>query len=80
MTTLYETRIKSLVVAPVGQPMFSEKATEISVDDEASGEFVKVKQCHDQANTGEILLEPGAELEAVFAAVMTIAAQCRDYE
>lgn len=79
MTTQYETRIKALVVAPVGEPIFSEKATEISVDDEASGEFVKISQSYDQAKNGEIILDPGPELEAVFAAVLTLAAQCRDY-
>lgn len=40
----YETRITRLIVAPVGDPVFSEQATTIEIDDEAGGEFVVVKQ------------------------------------
>ena len=78
MTTRYETRIKTVIVAPVGEPLFSEKATEISIDDEASGEFIVIRQ-NQSAGSGEIQIDPGEELEQVFAAVLMLAAQCRDY-
>jgi hypothetical protein len=42
--TVYLTRIASLVVLPEGEPLYSERATTISLDDEAAGEFVVVKQ------------------------------------
>jgi hypothetical protein len=40
----YETRIIKVVVAPEGQPIFSEQATTIEIDDEAAGEYVRICQ------------------------------------
>lgn len=73
----YEIRIKSLIVAPVCEPIFSEKATEISIDDESGGEFIVIRQAFDHAQNGEIRINPGDELEQIFAAVLTLAKQCR---
>lgn len=40
----YNSRITQITVLPVGDPIYSEKATVISIDDEAMGEFVTIKQ------------------------------------
>ena len=40
----YTSRITQITVLPVGEPIFSEKATVISIDDESGGEFITVKQ------------------------------------
>jgi len=40
----YETRITRLSVIPREEPIFSEQATHIAIEDEAAGEFVKVSQ------------------------------------
>lgn len=40
----YTSRITQITVLPVGEPIFSEKATIVSIDDEAGGEFITVKQ------------------------------------
>lgn len=40
----YHTIVGSLIVKPVKDPIFSEMATTISVEDEAAGEFVRVAQ------------------------------------
>ena len=40
----YETRIIKIVVAPEGQPIFGEQATTIEIDDEAAGEYVRIRQ------------------------------------
>ena len=40
----YTSRITQITVLPVGEPIFSERATVISIDDEAAGEFITVKQ------------------------------------
>ena len=40
----YETRIIRVVVAPKGEPIWSEQATTIEIADDAAGEFVKVTQ------------------------------------
>lgn len=49
----YETKILSLVVKPVGGPIFSEQATVISIDDEAAGEFLKLTQHKGRMGSGE---------------------------
>ena len=40
----YRKRIKAIVVFPEGEPIFSELATTIEIDDESGGEFVVVSQ------------------------------------
>lgn len=40
----YTSRITQITILPVGEPIFSEKATVISIDDESGGEFITVKQ------------------------------------
>lgn len=72
----YETRIKTIVVAPVGEPMFSEHATEISIDDEGAGEYVTITQYHG-GECQTILLSPGSDLELVLCAVRRLAKTCR---
>lgn len=40
----YDVRTTQKTILPVGDPIFSEAATTISIDDEAAGEFLIVKQ------------------------------------
>ena len=44
MSDKYETRVTRVTVLPEGEPIFSERATHIEIEDEASGDFVKVSQ------------------------------------
>jgi len=46
----YETMVSGYLVLPKGEPIYSEQATMIQLEDEAAGLFVVVKQC---PNTGE---------------------------
>lgn len=39
-----ETRITSLIVLPEGEPIFSERATIVRIEDEAGGEYIVVSQ------------------------------------
>ncbi len=39
-----ETKIYSLIVKPKGEPLFSEQATKIGVEDEAGGVFFVIEQ------------------------------------
>lgn len=50
----YETRTTCLVVAPKGEPIFSETATHVRIADEAGGEFVEVEQ----SASGKIQINP----------------------
>lgn len=38
------TRITQLTVAPIGAPIFDERATKIEIADEAGGEFIELVQ------------------------------------
>lgn len=40
----YETKIVSVMVVPIGEPIFSELATTITVENEGAGEFLVVSQ------------------------------------
>ena len=40
----YTSRITQITVLPVGEAIFSEKATVISIDDESGGEYIVVRQ------------------------------------
>ncbi len=74
--TEYETRVTALTVAPKGEPTFSERATVISINDEAAGEFVEISQ---PALDGlkKIALDCD-EWPAIRDAVDRLIAECRD--
>ena len=40
----YEIQTLSLIVKPKGEPIFSERATTVTREDEAAGEFVAISQ------------------------------------
>lgn len=61
MSREYETRIVRLLVAPKADPIFSELATTITIEDEAAGEYVEVEQeggSTDLAGRRVILITP----------------------
>lgn len=73
-------RTTRIVVLPPGEPLFSELATEIEIQDEAGGEFVVVRQCRDTADkAGEIKVDP-EEWPELRAAVDRMVAQCQPEE
>ena len=53
----YETRITRLTVAPSDEPIFSEQATHIELDDEAGGEFVVLKQQREGENNNTVAFD-----------------------
>lgn len=51
-------RPTQLTVVPEGEPIFSERAFVVQIEDEAGGEFLSI-QCHDdQCANGQIRLDP----------------------
>lgn len=50
------TIIKSLMVKPIKEPIFSEMATTISIDDESAGPFVVIEQ-QGRADIGKICID-----------------------
>lgn len=49
----YEARISKVTINKPGEPLLSEMATNIEIDDEGGGEFLKVSQ-----STGSVLITP----------------------
>ena len=62
------TRITRLTVLEKGEPLFSEKATHIELDDEAAGELILIRQTHDSIQPGTISVDP-TEWKQIKAAV-----------
>lgn len=53
----FKTRVLTIAHLPAGEAIFSEYATTISIDDEAAGEFVVVKQQGDDLEPGTIKID-----------------------
>lgn len=51
----YETRVTQFTVLPMNEPIFSERATVITIEDEAAGEFISLAQSHGDAS--KVLIE-----------------------
>lgn len=71
-----KTRVTKIIVVPEGDPIFSEEATHISIEDEAAGEFVKVSQISDLSEKGIIGISP-EEWPALRNAIDAMVAACR---
>jgi hypothetical protein len=53
----YIQRTMSIMILPEGESIFCETATTIAISDDAAGEFLKITQCNDESEKGEISLE-----------------------
>jgi hypothetical protein len=53
-TLEYETRITRLTVNKTNEPIFSELATHIQIEDEAAGEFISIRQYSDHPKAGVV--------------------------
>jgi len=53
----YIQRTMSIMILPEGESIFCETATTIAISDDAAGEFLKITQCNDESEKGEIRLE-----------------------
>ena len=68
------TRVTKLTITPDGEPLFSERATDVLIDDEAAGEFVVVEQRAD--GMGKIAIDPD-EWPMIRAAINRMVKGCR---
>lgn len=69
----YETHQLSLIVKPAGEPIFSEMATTIRIEDDAGGPFIEVEQ-HGNG-LGKIAIDPD-EWEEIRNAIDQMVAAC----
>ena len=51
-------RTTRITIAPIGEPIFSDLATKVSIDVEPAGEYIKVSQQRDDAGPGQITIDP----------------------
>jgi hypothetical protein len=72
-----ETRIISIVVNKPGEPIFSETATTISIEDDAAGEYVTVCQNTDAGGDGKFSINP-EEWPAMRRAINKMIKECRN--
>jgi hypothetical protein len=72
----YIQRITQITVLPEGEAIFSEMAIEITIRDEAAGEYVSLKALNDE---GEIAIEPD-NWEAIKATVDQMIADIKKHE
>lgn len=52
----YSTRITKLTIVPKGEPIFSERATDVYIEDEAAGEFIIIEQ--HMEGYGKVAIDP----------------------
>ena len=75
----FDLRIVKLVIAPKGEPLFSEAATSVEIDDEAAGEFVKVTQQDGSMNVSKSITIDPDEWPLIRDAVNAMVGRCRDH-
>lgn len=75
MIQQYETRIVSVMVVPVGQPTYSEAATEVRIVAEVGSEYVEVEQ--EGKEVGKVCIT-SQEWPALREAIDRMIAACRE--
>lgn len=73
----HEIRVLKVVVAPAGEPIFSEMATAVEIDDEAAGEFVRVTKEGGGTELKRSIAIADDEWPALRAAIDFMIGQCR---
>lgn len=71
----YEVRTTAVIVVPKGEPIFSEAATTVRIDDEAAGEFLVLEQSDDD-RTHTVKISP-EEWPTLRDAIDRMHTQCR---
>jgi hypothetical protein len=71
----YHIITKAILVKPESEPIFSEMATTVSLDDEGAGMFVIVSQ-HGRLDMGKIVIDPG-EWPMLRAAIDQMMSACK---
>ena len=74
-TPEYEIRVRSLIVLKKGAAIFEDGATVVEIDDEAGGEFIVLRQPHEDER-GEIRIT-AEEWPTIREAIDRIAKGCR---
>jgi hypothetical protein len=77
----YTSRITQMTILPVGEPLFSDRATVVSIVDEAAGEYIQVKQQADTTSeTDQTIAFDPDEWEEVTDVVNQMFGEIRRYK
>ena len=77
----YTSRITQMTILPVGEPLFSDRATVVSIVDEAAGEYIQVKQKADTTSeTDQTIAFDPDEWEEVTDVVNQMFGEIRRYQ
>ena len=76
----YTTRTLKICILPENEPIFSEMATDIEIEDEAAGEFVKVTQHSGNIDHNKSILITSEEWPQIKAGIEMMLAECRKEE
>jgi hypothetical protein len=77
----YTSRITQMTVLAVGESLFSERATVISIEDEAAGEYIKITQQMDATfESNQTVSFDAEEWEEVTDVVNQMFGEIRRYE
>lgn len=69
-----EQRVTRVTVAPIGKPIFSDRAFRVEIDDEAGGEFVII--CANTDNGRDVAIDP-SDWPMLRAAIDQMIGECR---
>lgn len=75
-----ERRVLKVSVLPEGESLFSERSTEIEIEDEGAGEFVKVRQEGGHTDYSKHLLFDPDEWPSIRDAIDQMIGECRGSE
>ena len=73
----YIARITQVTIAPEGEPIFSEMATDICIEDDAAGEYLVLRQS--TRNDGTIAINP-EEWDAIKRTIDNMLAEMKAHE
>lgn len=72
----YITRVTRLTIAPEKEPIFSEMATHVEIEDEAAGEYISISQDNGSTENGKIRIDSD-EWPAIELAVESLIRELR---
>jgi hypothetical protein len=72
----YTTRTTQISIMPLGEPIFSELCTRITIEDEGAGEFISVRQLKSRGQDQQIDIDP-EEWPVLMAAIERIVSECK---
>ena len=73
----HQARITRLHLVPDGQPIFSEMAYSVEIDDEAAGEFVTLTSLEESCSPGQVRIDP-SDWPALRDAIDRMIGECKE--